>query len=106
MAVESRLSDIRYEIEYYEAQIKNYDLLVSYSTLNLTVNETKVYTPVSQNFFARLGRSFTNGFSNFVDGIGDFIIDIVYNMWTILLLIALGFGAYKLYKFLRNRKKA
>ena len=43
---------------------------------------------------------------DFVDGIGDFIIDIVYNMWTILLLIALVFGAYKLYKFLRNRKKA
>ena len=106
MSVESRLSDIRYEIEYLEAQIKNYDLLVSYSTLNLTVNETTVYTPVSQNFFARLGRSFVNGFKNFVSDIGDFVIDIVYNIWTILFLILIGFIVYRIYRWFRNRKKA
>ena len=104
MSVEARLSDIRYEIEYHEAQIKNYDLLVAYSTLNLTVNETKVYTPVNTSFFSRLARSFAGGWNSFIERIGDFIIDIVYNMWTILLLIGLGFGAYAVYKKFRNRK--
>ncbi len=106
MAVESRLSDIRYEIEYYEAQIKNYDLLVAYSTLNLNVTETKVITPVSDNFFARLGRSFANGWNNFTKGIGDFVIDLVYNVWTILFLALLGYVGYRLYKRFRNRKQS
>ncbi len=106
MSVEARLSDIRYEIESYEAQIKNYDLLVEYSTLNLTVNETKVYTPVNTSFFSRLARSFAGGWNSFIEGIGDFIIDIVYNIWTILLLIALGYGAYIIYKKFRNRKQS
>ena len=104
MSIESRLSDIRYEIEYYEAQIKNYDLLVAYSTLNLNITETKVYTPVSTSFFERLSRSFINGFKDFMDGIGDFIIDITYNIWTILLLIAIAFAGFRLYRFFRNRK--
>ena len=106
MSVEARLSDIRYEIEYYETQIKNYDLLVAYSTLNLTVNETKVYTPVNTSFFSRLARSFVGGWNSFIDGIGDFIIDIVYNIWTILLLAGLGYGGYAIYRKIRNRKKA
>lgn len=105
ITVESRLSDIRYQIESYESQIKNYDLLVSYSTLNLTVNETKVYTPVSPTFLQRLASSFSRGFRNFYEGIGDFIIDLVYNIWTILFLAVLGFVGYRLYKRFRNRKK-
>ena len=104
MAVEARLSDIRYEIEYYEAQIKNYDLLVAYSTLNLSITETKVYTPVSTSFFDRLARSFVNGWKDFTDGIGDFIIDITYNIWTILLLAGIGYAGFRLYRFFRNRR--
>ena len=104
MSVEERLSEIRYEIEYYEAQIKNYDLQVAYSTLNLTVNETKVYTPVSTSFFSRLARSFSNGFKNFISGVEDFIIDVVYNLWTILLIILIGFVAFKVRKAIINRR--
>ena len=106
MSVEARLSDIRYEIEYYEAQIKNYDLLVAYSTLNLTVSETKVYTPVNTSFFSRLARSFAGGWNSFIEGIGDFIIDLVYNIWTILLLAGLAYVAYVIYRKIRNRKRA
>lgn len=105
MAVETRLSELQYEIEYLEAKIKNYDLLIDYSTLNVTITETTVYTPVNTNFFTRLGNSFVNGFNNFASGIGDFIIDVVYNIWTILLLAVLGFVGYRVYKRIRNRNK-
>ena len=104
MAVESRLSELRYQIEYYEAQIKNYDLLTAYSTLNISITETKTYTPTSTSFFKRLANAFTNGFENFTDSIGDFLIDVVYNIWTILALLILGFIGYFIYKKIRNRK--
>lgn len=104
MAIESRLSDLRYEIEYYEAQIKNYDLLVEYSTLDLTISETKSYTPTNPSFLSRLVNAFKNGFNNFVDTIGDFLIDVVYNIWTILLLGLIGFVGYIIYKKFKNRR--
>ena len=106
MSVESRLSDLRYQIEYYEAQIKNYDLLVAYSTLHITISETTVYTPENPGFFSRLGGSFTDGWHDFIGNIGDFLVDVVYNIWTILLLAGLGYLGYRIYKRIRNRKNA
>ena len=106
MSIESRLSDIQYEIEYLETQIRNYDLLIAYSTLEITVKETKVYTPVNQSFFTRLGKAFTNGFHNFISGLGDFIVDLVYNIWTIILLAgiaALVIFVYRKIKKHRNK---
>ena len=104
MSIESRLSDLQYQIERYEAQIKNYDLLTAYSTLYITITETKVYTPSNPNFFERLASSFKDGWHDFMDGFGDFLIDVVYNIWTILLLAALGYLAYRIYRRIRNRK--
>ncbi len=36
LQIESYLSDVRYEIESYTAQIKNWDSRISYSTVSLT----------------------------------------------------------------------
>ncbi|MBQ6559536.1 MAG: DUF4349 domain-containing protein [Erysipelotrichaceae bacterium] len=104
MKVEERLSDLRYQIEYYEAQIRNYDLLVAYSTLTISVRETKVYTPTSTSFFTRLGNAFRNGWHNCLDSIGDFLIDVAYNIWTILFLAILGYVAYRVYRHFRNKR--
>jgi len=103
MSIEERLSNIQYEIEYYEAQINNYDLLVAYSTLNITINESKVYTPVNNNFFYRLRNAFVNGFNNFVNDVGDFIIDLIYNIWTIIALVLFAYIVYRIYKMIRHK---
>lgn len=105
MSIEQRLSDISYEIGYYETQLKNYDLLVAYSTLNLSIRETKTYTPENTSFFSRLKNAFVSGWYDFTEGIGDFIIDVIYNLWTIILLAAIAFAGYKIYKrfFKKNR---
>ena len=105
MSIESRLSDIRYQIDYIETQLKNYDLLVAYSTLNITITETKAYTETSENFFTRLGNSFVNGWNSFINEVGDFVIDVVYNIWVIIIVVLIIFGAYKAYKHFRNKKK-
>lgn len=107
MSIENRLSQLQYEIESLEARLKNYDLLTAYSTLNISITETKTYTPpVKEGFFARLGRAFVNGWNSFTESVGDFIIDIAYNLWTILFLAALGFAGWKIYRMIRNRRKA
>lgn len=105
MSIESRLTDIRYEIDSIETRIKNYDLLINYSTLNISVSETKAYTKTNDNFFSRLSLSFTNGFTNFINSIENFIIDVVYNIWTIILVVVLSVVAIVVIKKIKNRRK-
>lgn len=104
MSIESRLADLRYQIETYETKLKNYDLLINYSTLHITINETKVYTTEKPSFIKRLGNSFISGFNNFISNIGEFVIDFVYNIWTIIFLVVLGFVGYIIFKKIRNKK--
>ncbi len=47
LQIESYLSDVRYEIESYTAQIKNWDSRISYSTVSLTIQEVSLYTDSS-----------------------------------------------------------
>ena len=105
MAVESRLSDIRYEIDYLETQLKNYDLLISYSTLTLHVRETASYTQTSTSFGARLGRALKNGFHNFISSVEDIIIDLAYDIYGIVFIVAILALAYFIFRKIRNRKR-
>ena len=89
MSVESRLTDIRYEIDSIQTRLKNYDLLVSYSTLNITIEETKVYSKVNDSFIMRITNAFKNGCNNFISAIEDFVLGIVYNIWQIILIIVI-----------------
>ena len=107
LLVEDRLSDIRYEIEYIEAQIKNYDLLVAYSTLTLHVSETSSYTQTSTSFGERLARAFKNGFNSFISTIEDIMIDFAYNIYGIIafvLVVVLGIFLYKKFRNRKNKK--
>lgn len=45
ITVESRLSEIRYEIESLTSQLTNWDNQVSYSTVSLYIQEVEIYTP-------------------------------------------------------------
>ena len=104
MSIESRLTDIRYEIDSISSRLKNYDLLVSYSTLNIYITETKAYTETSVSFLKRLSNAFTNGWQNFINGIGDLFIDIVYYFWNIVLLAVLVYAGYRVYRYIRKRR--
>ena len=109
MLVENRLSEIRYEIEYYEAQIKNYDLLIAYSTLTLHVTETSTYTPTSTSFAERLARAFKNGFHDFVSGLEELMINLAYDIYTIIFIVLILVATFFIYKKVRkaitNRKQ-
>ncbi|MBR2577995.1 MAG: DUF4349 domain-containing protein, partial [Erysipelotrichaceae bacterium] len=104
LRIESRLTDIRYEIDYLETQLKNFDLQVAYSTLTISIRETTTYTETNDSFWYRLANSFKYGWNDFVSGIEDFVLDVVYYLWNILLFAAIIFGAYKLYRYIRNRR--
>ena len=49
IALEQRLSDVRYEIESIERNLRNYDMQIKYSTVNLDLREVEVYTPTRES---------------------------------------------------------
>lgn len=93
ITIEGRLSEVRYQIESMESQLRTFDNLVDYSTVRLYINEVKRYTPVEEiGTWEKIATGFWNnvvdigeGFKNF--GIG-FVIRIPYFVvWAVILFI-------------------
>lgn len=61
--LQSQLTQVRYEIESYESQLRMYDNLVDYSTIHLDITEverTTNITPVRASFFKEVSDRFSD----------------------------------------------
>ena len=67
MTIESRLSDVRYQIDSMESQLRTYDNQVDYSTVNLSIDEVEQYTP-SPDISA--GEKMKQGFTDSLKAVG------------------------------------
>lgn len=63
LELESRLSDVRYQIESYEATLRSYDSRVSYSTLHITLQEVVEYSIINSPP-QTLGQRLSDGFKD------------------------------------------
>ena len=115
ISLESRLSEVRYQIESMESQLRTFDNQVSYSTVELYVEEVETYTPMEEP--GRL-QKMTEGFVNSLQGVGNgfldfcigFVIVLPYLLvWVvviviIVLIIRLLIKRSKKKQEIRNRK--
>ena len=75
IALEERLSEIRYELESYNTRLKGYDNKVSYSTVYINIDEVKVYTPQEKdNMFTRIKKGLKENTNDLLESIEDFIV--------------------------------
>ncbi len=75
IALEERLSEIRYELESMESKLRVYDNQVDYSTVYLNISEVKVYTPTAPATIGeRIQKGFTRNIENMKDASIDFIV--------------------------------
>ncbi len=92
ITVESRLSDVRYEIESSTATLRNWDNQVNYSTLNLDISEVaeiKEYKPVTRTYGQRIRDAFVGSMEDFWDGLKDFGVGIAGSIPTLVILAAI-----------------
>ena len=74
LQLEKRLTEIRTELEQITSQLRVYDNLVDYATVELSVNEVQEYTPVEEpGFWQRLG----SGFVNSLRGAGKIALEVI-----------------------------
>ena len=106
ITIESRLSDVRYQIESMESQLRTLQNQVSYSTVYLDIQEVEKLTPVEEQ---TRGEMIREGFVDSLYGVGngllDFgmavIIDLPYLVvWAAVILLVI-----LIIRLLRKRRK-
>lgn len=79
ITIESRLSDIRYQLESMESQLRTYDNKVDYSTVYLNIDEVEVLTPVKEE---TIGERISSGFMDSLKNIGDGLVE--FTVWFLV----------------------
>ncbi|HQQ89546.1 MAG TPA: DUF4349 domain-containing protein, partial [Oscillospiraceae bacterium] len=93
VTLEARLSEVRYQIESYESQLRMYDNQVDYSTVYLTIDEVqretqveegtvwdRISTRLSDNFY-QIGQDFENFSVWFVSSLPYIVI------WAVIIAV-------------------
>lgn len=77
ITLEGALSDVRYQIENLTASLRRMDSQVTYSFLDMSIQEVVEYQTVQEKprtFGQRIGDAFSDGVGDMVDGLQDFAI--------------------------------
>ena len=73
IALEERLSEIRYQLESMESQLKLYDNQVDYSTVSIRISEVTVYTPTASQ---SVGTRIRDGFKRNLFAVKTAVVDL------------------------------
>ena len=107
LAIQERLTDIRYQLENYESQLRLYDNEIDYSTIYVTLNEVEREKAVEDTSFgSKLKESVSSGFYNFGKGFQAFLLGFVGLLPLWILLIAVASITLAVCRRIRRRKKA
>ena len=93
IALEQRLSDVRYEIESIERNLRNYDAQIRYSTIDLSIREVELYTPtapIRRSFGEKLEIALSDGWTRFVRGTQDLLLGLAACLPALILLLVLA----------------
>lgn len=76
IALQSRLTEVNYQLDSYKSQLRKYDNLISYCTVNIDVIEVvrEVLPESEMTFGERIKRGLEDSFENIGDGMVDFAV--------------------------------
>ena len=107
IAIEQRLSEIRYQLDSFESDLRRYDNQVDYSTITVAVSETTVLTASEQSgFWSRVQANLESNLEDLGDAATTFLIWFLSSLPVLLALAILFFIIYRVVKMIRNRRKA
>lgn len=95
ITIQSRLTEVRYQIESMESQLRTMDNLIDYATINLYIEEVETYTPVEE---PAMGERISTGFKQSLEQVGtgfkNFIIFVLVNspylvIWGVIIAVTI-----------------
>ena len=111
ITIEERLSNVRYQLESMESQLRTYDNQVDYSTVYLNVEEVEIYTPVEEDtVWERISEGFMESLDNVGEGFVEFGIWFVVNLpylvvWAVLIAAFIAFVVWLVKHSEKKQKK-
>ena len=109
IAIEEKLTELRYQIESLQSTLKNWDRQVAYSTLDLEVQEVVEYTPESRMSYGQeLALALTNGLRRTGEFFKDLLLAIVGALPALVILavvLAILIPVWKKHRKARRAKK-
>lgn len=100
ITIQNELTNIRYELESYESQMKILENQIDYSTVSINIHEVKTPTvQEKEGFFSRVKHTFHNNLQNLGEGIENFFVFIFGNIIGIILFLAIAAGFLYLIRF-------
>lgn len=108
ITLETRLAEIRYEIESIENTLNNYDRLVAYSRINIYIQEADDMTetkPIEKQLNERISGAFARSVREFRVGLEDFLVWLVESWISLLFLAAIVVAAVLVLKKKRPGKR-
>ena len=108
LTIESRLTEVRYELENINSQLRVYDNKINYATIHLDISEVVEYTePEPENGWQRMGKGFVKSVKGVGNGLKEFFIWLVAAIPYLLLIGMIGAGIFLIIwgSIRRGRKK-
>lgn len=113
LALESKLSDLRYQIDSYESQLKVMDNQITYSTVSLTLREVEYEKDADKSYGTRIVNAFKDGIHDVKSGLADFSVwlvlvfpSLVVLGIVIAILVAIGRAIWKKTAVARAKRRA
>ena len=108
ITIESAISDTELEIEQLTGTLRQYDSLVDFSTVYITLQEVYQLSNVEEpatSFGGRMSAAFASGWQSFVSTLEDLAVALASGwVWLVLLAVAGGAAGRFLWKRLRRRR--
>lgn len=106
LKIDSRLTDIRSQLETVKSQLRVYDNLVNYGTVYLNITEVTEFTPVTQpqTIWERMGTGITESWKDMVEGLEDALVFVVTALPHLLPLAVIGAVVVTVLHLLRKKK--
>lgn len=117
IAIESRLSQVRYELQSYESTLRTYDNQVDYSTVTIDINEVEreIKVPEKLSFFEEVQYRLSDNIYAIEQGVREFAIWFLSSLpylviWAVVivvlvLLVRKLFWKKPFFKFKRRKKE-
>lgn len=91
--IETRLSEIRYELQSYESRLRTMDNQVSYSTVTVSISEVERITEVEEKtFWEEIAYRLSDNLYDIGQGLRDFVIWLISSLpylviWAVVILV-------------------
>lgn len=105
ITLEQRLSEIRYQLESMESQLRLYDNQVDYTTVHLNINEVTVFSPAAaEPVLARINKGLANNLKALKTVTTDLLIGVI-TTFPFWLPVALAAGIALFFRRRLKKKK-